>query len=318
MQRVPVIILGGFLGSGKTTLLLHLYEQAKKKKMKPGMLINELGDQDTDGNIMDQDGENQLTLLEGCVCCTKKSEIVRCFEQLLHMQPDVIFVELTGVANPIEVSKEFNKRELISKIYVNKMITVLDTEHFFDHFERFVADKALIRTLKEQLVFADAILLNKTDLIDDEHLNKVREKVHQINESAQLFSTEYSVIDTDVVFDGMMNVHDQPVHHKQDRSANGHELSFDSISTVSIPVPISVSEGAITDFFSQLGSTLIRAKGYMNKDGQVYLMQFAGNRMMWSLAPNFHGDTYLTLIGIDLNAREVYTLFNQQLSTEGK
>ncbi|MBW7459833.1 GTP-binding protein, partial [Paenibacillus sepulcri] len=75
-MTIPVMILSGFLGSGKTTLLLRLLEEARIRGIRPGILMNELGKQDVDGNILsEQLGVQVEKLLDGCVCCSKKEEL---------------------------------------------------------------------------------------------------------------------------------------------------------------------------------------------------------------------------------------------------
>ena len=93
-MKTPVIILSGFLGSGKTTLLLELIKQAYGRQLKPAILMNELGKADVDGRILAEATKDVPLekLFDGCICCSKKSEINGSLEALLALAPDVIIV----------------------------------------------------------------------------------------------------------------------------------------------------------------------------------------------------------------------------------
>lgn len=105
-MKIPVIILSGFLGSGKTTLLLSLLKESKRRGLNPGVIMNELGAKDVDGYILQEStGTSVEKLLDGCICCSRKEELPRSLTALLVRRPDIIYIELTGVADPDEIAK---------------------------------------------------------------------------------------------------------------------------------------------------------------------------------------------------------------------
>lgn len=87
MSRTPVFVLSGFLGSGKTTLLERLLVECTNRNLKSAVLMNEIGKTDTDGNTLL--GKSQIIekLLDGCICCNKKGEVVESMEKLLQIKP---------------------------------------------------------------------------------------------------------------------------------------------------------------------------------------------------------------------------------------
>lgn len=156
-MKAPVIVLSGSLGSGKTTLLIRLIEEAKRRGLRPGVLMNELGKYDVDGHIVgDTDsGIPMEKLLDGCICCSKKGELVGCIGSLLWRIPDVIFIELTGVVNPEEIADTLTEPELIDKVTLHRIVTILDAENSLDYNSIFAFDKALVHTLRRQMEVAD-------------------------------------------------------------------------------------------------------------------------------------------------------------------
>ena len=99
-RAIPVVVLSGFLGSGKTTLLIRLLQHAQSNGLRASVLMNEIGAVDVDGTQVSSESGNELMerITEGCLCCSKKSELALCLERLVLMQPDLIVIELTGVA----------------------------------------------------------------------------------------------------------------------------------------------------------------------------------------------------------------------------
>lgn len=178
MSKVPVIVLSGFLGSGKTTLLLRMLREAAAYHLMPAVLMNELGKQDVDGHhLLDASPDLPLTkLLDGCICCSRKSDIQDSLKQLLTRKPDVILIELTGVANPEEIVDALTEPALLPHVKLHKVITVLDAEHVLAYNSIFASDRELVHTLRRQMEVADLLLLNKIDLISDKQLKSIENR----------------------------------------------------------------------------------------------------------------------------------------------
>lgn len=100
---MEIIIIGGFLGGGKTTLLNHLVSEAMTQGLQPAVIMNEFGKQSVDGQLIDQEIPlNELT--EGCICCAMKADVSDQLHQLyLDYQPDIVFIECSGIAEPLAV-----------------------------------------------------------------------------------------------------------------------------------------------------------------------------------------------------------------------
>lgn len=206
MNKTPVIIISGFLGSGKTTLLLQLLHSLQASKIKPAILMNELGKADVDGRIINEAVQDLPLekLFDGCICCSKKSEISGSLQNLLALSPDVILVELTGVANPEEVIDTMSEPELIHKITLHKIITVLDAEHVLEYSSIFSSDRELVHTLRRQLDIADIVLVNKQDLVSKAQLSKVERLIRKYNEQAIVFHTIHGQFKQEVVTEGIV------------------------------------------------------------------------------------------------------------------
>ncbi|MET3548622.1 G3E family GTPase [Paenibacillus favisporus] len=200
----PVIILSGFLGSGKTTLLLSVLKECSARGLTPGILMNELGKRDVDGTILEEQAGVQVQkLLDGCVCCSRKSELPQGLSTLLQRSPDVIVIELTGVADPEEIRRTLQEPGLAGRVRHHFTVTMLDAENVLEFNSRFSADKELVRTLRKQIESADLVAVNKQDLAAQGTMDKIESMIRKHNPEAAIVYTEYSRIDLSSLLDGV-------------------------------------------------------------------------------------------------------------------
>ncbi|WP_431089124.1 CobW family GTP-binding protein [Paenibacillus sp. 8b26] len=250
MNKVPVILISGFLGSGKTTLLLRLLAHTRQLPLRPAVLMNEMGEYDVDGAIISEEMPDVSVegLLEGCICCSKRNELAGALHTLLSQEPDLIFMETTGVANPEQVLEELRSPLLADRLYLVHSISVVDAELFHEYNSRFTADKELVRTLHGQLRTADFIVVNKTDAASSHKVTKVVKSIRKLNDTAKLQTAEYSRVDLEPLLEPVLasvSVAAKPVQVTQPTSAQAQRTDAAAasvpISTKSIERPGSIS-----------------------------------------------------------------------------
>lgn len=331
MQSIPVIIISGFLGSGKTTLLLRLMKDARQRQLQFGVLMNELGQADVDGSMLRGDGGDfpLEKLFDGCLCCDKKSEIADSLLLLVKRNPDVIFIELTGVANPEEIADSLTEPRLRHIVALKRIVTVLDAELTLEYNSIFSADKQLVHTLRRQMETADIILLNKTDLVKTDVADKVLKTVRKHNQTALPVLTSFAQLDNKLLLHDVEPMGERlpqsPMPRFQVRTSHsmvaekrrpssqsvhgeGQVRSYSRLQTLCLN---GKPEGLLTrkqieSFVKMTSGQLIRAKGYIRckAHAPLSLYQFAGKRMNWEES-QFTGEPYLVLIGIDLNEEAI-------------
>ncbi|HEU0149536.1 MAG TPA: GTP-binding protein [Bradyrhizobium sp.] len=183
-QKIPVTVLTGYLGAGKTTLLNRILSEDHGKKY--AVIVNEFGEIGIDNDLIVGADEEVFEMNNGCVCCTVRGDLVRIIEGLMRRKGkfDAIIVETTGLADPAPVAQTFFVDEDVQKnARLDAVVTVADAKWLSDRLKD--APEA-----KNQIAFADVIVLNKTDLVSKAELAEVEARIRGINPYAKLHRTE--------------------------------------------------------------------------------------------------------------------------------
>ncbi|OIB02718.1 cobalamin biosynthesis protein [Paenibacillus sp. LC231] len=223
MEHVtPIYILSGFLGSGKTTLLSRLITSFKQQGLRPAIVMNEIGEVNIEGLVA---GEEVPTaeMLSGCICCTIRSNLSSEIAMLIQReQPDVIVIEATGIANPMEILDAAAEASLYMRIDVKKLITVVDAAHLL-HLNIEQKGKTY-RLMQEQIRAASALVLNKMDQVTDQGKETVQQLVERWNPYAPIMPA----VRCDIKLEDLLQSDPQDrdehsiAHNREGRDAHEH------------------------------------------------------------------------------------------------
>jgi len=187
-DKIPVTVLTGYLGAGKTTLLNRILSEPHGKKY--AVIVNEFGEIGIDNDLVVGADEEVFEMNNGCICCTVRGDLVRILDGLMRRKGkfDAIIVETTGLADPAPVAQTFFVDENVGRrTRLDAVVTVADARWLNDRLKD--APEA-----KNQIAFADVILINKTDLVSAEELSEVEARIRGINPYARLHKTERAQI----------------------------------------------------------------------------------------------------------------------------
>ena len=194
-QRVPVTILTGFLGSGKTTLLNRILTEEHGKRI--AVIENEFGEVGIDQALVINADEEVFEMSNGCICCTVRGDLIRVLNNLNKRRDkfDYVLVETTGLADPGPVAQTFfMDDELRAEYALDGIVTLVDAAHIEQQLGR--SDEST-----EQIAFADVLVLNKTDLVNDETLDSLEARLRDMNRMARVVRSERANVPVDTVLD---------------------------------------------------------------------------------------------------------------------
>jgi len=306
-DKIPVTVLTGYLGAGKTTLLNRILSEPHGKKY--AVIVNEFGEIGIDNDLIVGADEEVFEMNNGCVCCTVRGDLIRIIDGLLKRKGkfDGILVETTGLADPAPVAQTFFVDETVSgKTSLDAVVTVVDAKWLKDRLKD--APEA-----KNQIAFADVLVLNKSDLVTPDELKDVELRIRAINPFAKIHRTTRSDLPLEAVLsqgafdlDRILAIEPhflEGSHHHHDEDVQSFSLSSDQ------PLDPKTFFAWIDNVSQIQGPNILRAKGIMSfkDDPQRYVMQ--GVHMMFEgdhqrdWRPDEKRESRMVFIGRDLNEK---------------
>ena len=278
-NKIPVIILTGFLGSGKTTLLNRILTAPHGYRI--AVIVNEFGEVGIDHQLLISSDEEIVQMNNGCICCTVHGDLLRVLFRLLDQRStfDTLLLETTGLADPAAVAQTFLVDERIRwEFSMNQIVTLVDAKHIEGQLEAQTE-------AQEQIAFADTILLNKIDLASAEELDQLETKIRGLNNTATIFRTKNADIDISTLLTTRAFDLEQKLNSSPDfLSAQNHTHTTD-ISSVSFVEPGTLDKAKVSLWFrsviSEQGANILRMKGILNLRGDPHQFVFHGIHMMF-------------------------------------
>jgi G3E family GTPase len=307
-EKIPVTVLTGYLGAGKTTLLNRILSEPHGQKY--AVIVNEFGEIGIDNDLVVGADEEVFEMNNGCICCTVRGDLVRIIDGLMRRKGkfDAIIVETTGLADPAPVAQTFFVDENVGrKTRLDAVVTVADAKWLKDRLKD--APEA-----KNQIAFADVIIINKTDLVSVAELDEVEARVRGINPYARVHRTERCAVplpevlgrnafDLDRILEiepefleaddrdhhhdhGHDHDHDhEHGHHAHDHPAGGfkhyHDEEMQSVS-LKLDKPLDPDKFFpwVQTLVQEEGQNILRCKGILSFKGDPKRFVFQGVHMI--------------------------------------
>ncbi|MBE50421.1 MAG: cobalamin biosynthesis protein CobW [Flavobacteriales bacterium] len=203
MQKIPAVILNGFLGSGKTTLFRSLLSQSKNKQLSICAIVNDMSDLDVDGELIAntaivEEDEKIMESISSHVLSSKIGieKLDKSIEKLLINQyPDLLIIETSGSCHPMPLIEYFKDHQKINLTGVLVLVDCLMLSHDFDYGRNIIpymqqnmtkGKRGTVNLLVEQILFSSHIILTKSDRIDHDKQQEITTHIQQINPYASI------------------------------------------------------------------------------------------------------------------------------------
>ncbi len=261
LSKIPVTVLTGYLGAGKTTLLNRILTENHGRKY--AVVINEFGELGVDNDLVVDTDEEVFEMNNGCICCTVRGDLIRIVGGLVKRRGtfDGIIIETTGLANPAPVAQTFFVDEGVrARTRLDAIVTVVDAKNLAARLDDSAEAAA-------QIAFADVIVLNKTDLVDEASLAGTEGRIRAINPYARIHRTERSAVDIAEVLDrGAFDLNRVLESHPDFLTDETHEHN-DDIASMSFeaarPIDAEKFNAWISALLAEKGQDLLRTKGIL-------------------------------------------------------
>jgi G3E family GTPase len=291
-ERIPVTVLTGYLGAGKTTLLNRILSEDHGRKF--AVIVNEFGEIGIDNDLVVGADEEVFEMNNGCICCTVRGDLIRIVEGLLKRKGkfDAILVETTGLSDPAPVAQTFFvDADVRDAAQLDAVITVADAKWLTEQLKD--APEA-----KNQIAFADVIILNKTDLVDADEASEIEARIRAINPYAKLHKTVNCAVALDAVLgrnafdlDRILQIepefldgeddHDHEHAHVHHGLKHYHDEDMQSVG-LSIPGDVDPEKFMpwLQNYVQKEGASILRAKGILAFKNEPKRFVFQGVHML--------------------------------------
>lgn len=279
---IPVQLVTGFLGAGKTTYMNRLLEATDERLL---VIVNELGSVNIDEQLIVKMDQEQIELSNGCICCSIQSDLSKTFYQLASKDTfDRIVIETTGVADPAPIIQTIYYDDYLrTRFKLTSILTVVDASQM---------DRELFIEGIHQIAYADVILMNKVDLVDDVTLEQAHERIKALNPTVRVIETVQTVGDYDLTENTfqLSRVDEQLLG----RLTAGH-TSVSSLRAVTLTTDVPLRRERVTQYVREVlmhyEDDVYRLKAIVRLDGETskFVVQ-ATNQLMGATFANEPSD----------------------------
>ena len=278
-DKIPVTVLTGYLGAGKTTLLNRILTEDHGKKF--AVIVNEFGEAGIDGDLVVGADEEVFEMNNGCICCTVRGDLIRILDGLMKRKGkfDAIIVETTGLADPAPVAQTFFvDQDVGDATRLDAVVTVTDAKWLKDRLKD--APEA-----KNQIAFADVIILNKTDLVSADELAEVESAIRAINPYARLERATRCDVPVETLLDRKAFDLDRILDIEPAFLESGHHHHHsDDVRSISLTIPGDVDPEKFMPWINDVaqldGPSILRSKGILAFKGEPRRFVFQGVHMI--------------------------------------
>ncbi|WP_185741166.1 GTP-binding protein [Clostridium sp. KNHs216] len=264
-------IIGGFLGAGKTTLLNYLL--ANLKDSGTDVLVREYGAVSINDQILNIGAEN-IHFFHGVSLHEDPQIVLYEYLQKLYVEErrmpfNRLVMEASSLDSPERLMQLFFLGHMRHQYLLGSYITVVDAESGMRNLNEY-------RAAAEQIAYADVIVLNKIDLVDEETIGRLEKRIQILNPMAKTFRAQYGRVELSGVLN--LGLYDQLKELKQTGTVSSMDRIQATVLTEIRPMNKQKTNKWITDLFKNNGTKILRSKGFFCFEDDDYRYEFQAVR----------------------------------------
>jgi G3E family GTPase len=326
---LPLLLLSGFLGSGKTTTLGHWLSHTDVPLKRVAVIINDFGAVNVDAALLARRQLELRSITGGCVCCQSFEDLVAQVAAIAdNPDIDLAWIETSGLADPEEVLDHLSAPELQHRTLIRRIILVIDGSDYPCSWRGRAVQE-------EQVRYADLLLLNKIDRIDEKARQRVEIELRKINPSAKIVAMQQGEVAPGLLSDAGERLAISHAHHHEhgeechgecghdhgghdhshhDHAHHHHDKLPHAASTLFVPLSAPVARASFQRFLGSLPTSVFRAKGFIRlaeSPAQLHTFQQVRDQSELILLPLENGEdiaTGLVLIGPQIDEKRIREL----------
>ena len=283
-------MLTGFLGSGKTTFVNYLLHADHGLRL--AIIENEFGEVGVDDGLVHlQSTETVIEMMNGCICCTVRDDLIVALKQLVkerRHQFDAIIIETTGLADPAPVAQSFFMDDEMKKLFLlDAIVTFVDCQNTLQHLDE-SKPEGVENEAVEQVAFADVLVLNKTDLVSADTLSALKDRLRSINATAPMHESTFSIVPTSAVLNVRAFNLDRTIEMDATfLDADQEHMHDNTVSSVGVCIEGEFDPELFKNWIDELlatrGQDIFRCKGILSICGSNDRYVFQGVHMLLTM-----------------------------------
>ncbi|MGF7059466.1 CobW family GTP-binding protein [Brassicibacter mesophilus] len=282
-QKTNLYLLTGFLGAGKTTFLTNILDDLSRKKV--GVIMNEFGKIGIDGTIIKKEGMELVEINRGSIFCScLKLSFVQAMIEMADQNLNYLFVESSGLADPSNIGEVLAGVESVKgKIYEYKgAICIIDGVNFLDQIED-------LETVERQLKHCHLAVISKVDLIDQDTLAKIIEKIKSINNKVDIQTSVFGKLDYNFLEEDLMK-------NQWIESEDTTNTPENKPKTLSLTFEGEVTKEQLTRFLDIIKEDSYRIKGFFKLDDGWNQVDVVNKRIDYKPSDNSETNSQIVII----------------------
>ncbi|MEG0772692.1 GTP-binding protein [Clostridium sp.] len=300
---IKIDVISGFLGAGKTTLIRKLLKAYENEKVV--LIENEFGEIGIDGDLVERDGFEVFEISSGCICCIMKKDFEMVLNRVIkEFNPERIIIEPTGISILSEIIDILRSEEISRSCHINSLLTVIDSENYMKQCDAFG------EFFEDQIINAEALILSKSQFVEEDKLQEVKRSLRELNENAEIISSDWNSFSSGEVKELLvqnLNLDFKDLFYTEYKPCSENEFK-----AIGIETSRKFTKEELGNLLSKLKDStfgeVLRGKGFLK--GEKGYLDFSYTNGQYIINENSTKSSgKACIIGKNLNEEEIKNLF---------